>query len=321
MSQNQSFAGRPDISHWDFPEDAPFVATYLNLVGELESRFQAIVEGKFSPPEFDRLVVKVCAAFDAQPWGLFRIFLDGRDYIPSVATSSFNIALVLSLVATAHQWDQEKKTQLVRSALLHDVGMLFLPEAVTAKEGRLTESERTILESHPSLSHEKLRRWGEPYESTLVALQHHEEWNGKGYPSGLKQDAIDPVARLVSVAVNFVARATQRRYRNSLVGYEAMKLLIKDQGTRFDPQAVKDFIRPLGLNPPGSIILLSDGSIARVMDQSLENLLRPRVRILIDSFGNAYRDDRGALVELVNSPKIYIARPVNFQDLLEAREH
>ncbi len=92
----------------------------------------------------------------------------------------------------------------------------------------------------------------------------------------LSGERIHPWARIASVAINFVARVTQRRYRNSLVGYEAMKQLIKDQGLRFDPVAVKDFVRSLGLNPPGSILLLSDGSIARVVEMVEGNLLRPR---------------------------------------------
>jgi len=83
---------------------------------------------------------------------------------------------------------------------------------------------------------------------------------------------------------------------------------------------VKDFVRCLGLNPPGSILLLSDGSIARVIEMTQGNILRPQVRLLIDAFGNAFRDDRGPLLDLNDTPKIFIARPVNFQDLLEARD-
>ena len=100
-----------------------------------------------------------------------------------------------------------------------------------------------------------------------------------------------------------------------------MKQLIKEQGTRFDPVVVKDFIRSIGLNPPGSILLLSDGSIARVIEMSRDNILRPQVRILIDTQGNVFRDDSGPLVDLNSVPQVFIARPVNFQDLLEAREH
>ena len=316
----KNLAGKPDISHWDFPQDATSAENYLKLLEELHKHFVGVQRDEFSLPDFDGYVASVILAFQRDAWGLFRVFLDGRVYAASTAANSLNVALVLFLYARADAWDDAKTNQIVRAALLHDVGMLFLPSELLLKDGKLTEKERVLLESHPSVSYERVRRWGESYEATQVALQHHEEWNGTGYPGELAGNKLHPWSRVAAVAINFVARVTQRRYRNSLVGYEAMKQLIKDQGVRFDPVAVKDFVRSLGLNPPGSILLLSDGSIARVVEVVHGNILRPRVRLLIDSFGNVFRDDRGPLLDLSDTPKVFIARPVNFQDLLEARE-
>ena len=321
MKNNLPLAGKPELSHWDFPEDAPAAAIYVALLEDLQKHFLDIQQDVFSLQGFDAYVARVESAFRQDAWALFRVFLDGRVYTASTAASSLNVALVLFLYARSEDWETQKTTFLVRAALLHDVGMLFLPPELLFKEGKLTEKERVLLESHPLVSFERVKRWGESYEATQIALQHHEEWNGTGYPSRLAQEKIHAWARVAAVAINFVARCTQRRYRNSLVGYEAMKQLIKDQGVRFDPVAVKDFIRSLGLNPPGSILLLSDGSIGRVIEMDKGNLLRPRVRLLIDAFGNVFRDDRGPLVDLAGTTHVFIARPVNFQDLLEAREH
>lgn len=316
----KTFAGKPDISNWEFPQDAPVAEIYLELLEELQKHFIDVQRDGFSLPGFDGFTAKVVSSFRLDAWGLFRVFLDGRVYTASTAASSLNVALVLFLYARSEEWGDEQTTLLVRAALLHDVGMLFLPQELLTKDGKLTDKERVLLESHPSISYERVRRWGESFEATQVAIQHHEEWNGSGYPAKLAGEKIHPWSRIAAVAINFVARVTQRRYRNSLVGYEAMKQLIKDQGVRFDPVAVKDFVRCLGLNPPGSILLLSDGSIARVVEMTQNNILRPRVRLLIDSFGNVFREDRGPLLDLSDTPKIFIARPVNFQDLLEARE-
>jgi len=320
MINKPALAGKPDISHWDFPGDASSAEVYCVLLEDLQKHFVDIQSDTFSLSDFDAYVAELGAAFRLDAWGLFRVFLDGRVYTASTAASSLNVALVMYLFAQANAWPQDKTTLLTRAALLHDVGMLFLPQDLLLKDGKLTDKERVLLESHPSGSFERVRRWGESYEATQVALQHHEEWIGTGYPAGISGDKIHPWSRVATVAINFVARVTQRRYRNSLVGYEAMKQLIKDQGTRFDPVAVKDFVHSLGLNPPGSILLLSDGSISRVIEMAPGNLLRPRVRVLIDAFGNVYRDDRGPLLDLSDTPKVFIARPVNFQDLLQARE-
>ena len=321
MSDKTTLAGKPDISHWDFPLDNASAEVYQVLLEELQKHFIDVQREGLSLPTFDAYVLKVMAGFQADAWGLFRVFLDGRVYAASTAASSLNVALALYLFATTKEWDFAQITLLVRAALLHDVGMLFLPPTLLFKDGKLNDKERILLESHPAISFEHVRRWGESFEATQVALQHHEEWNGAGYPASLHGEKIHPWTRIASVAIHFVARVTQRRYRNSLVGYEAMKQLIKDQGVRFDPVSVKDFVRSLGLNPPGSILLLSDGSIARVIEMTKGDLLRPRVRMLIDSFGNIYRDDRGPIQDLNDTPKLFIARPVNFQDLLEAREH
>lgn len=314
-------AGKPDISHWDFPLDEPFVPVYRGLLDRLEGHFATIVEHRFSTVEWDQTCEEVFATFGHYRWGLFRVFFDGRAYSSSTASQSLNVALVLYLYARANQWSEADTALLVRAALLHDVGMLFLPPKLVLKDGRLDERERAILEGHPLVSHEKVKLWGESFESTQIALEHHEEWGGGGYPRRLSGEALHPWARVAAVAIQFVARVTQRRYRNSLVGYEAMKLLIKDKGQRFDPGAVTGLVKTLGLNPPGSILLLSDGSIVRVLEMVHEHYLRPRVRVLIDGQGEAFRDDTGALIDLESQTQLYVARPVNFQDLLEAREH
>lgn len=313
-------AGKPDISHWDFPQDEPFVPVYRRLLEALEAHFETIRGHQFSTVEWESTFQQVLKTFWESPWGLFRVFFDGKAYTASTASQSLNLALVLFLYGRANLWSDSDTALLVRAALLHDVGMLFLPPKLLLKEGRLDAAERSVLEGHVLVSHEKVRLWGESFESTQVALQHHEEWGGGGYPNHLVGEAIHPWARVAAVAIQFVARVTQRRYRNSLVGYEAMKLLIKDKGQRFDPGAVTGLVKTLGLNPPGSILLLSDGSIVRVHEMVHEHYLRPRVRVLIDGQGEAYRDDTGALIDLEAHPQLYVARPVNFQDLLEARE-
>lgn len=320
MNPKVPLAGKPDISHWEFPSDVPSVTVYQQLLDEVQKHFTDIQRDAFSITAFDGSAARIQASFKTDPWGLFRVFLDGKAYTTSIASNSLNVALVLYLYAKANGWSESDTALLIRAGLLHDVGMLFLPPTLLQKDGKLDERERVLLESHPSGSYERVRRWGESFQATQVAIQHHEEYNGAGYPMALSGDRIHPWARIASVAINFVARVTQRRYRNSLVGYEAMKQLIKDQGIRFDPVSVKDFVRSLGLNPPGSILLLSDGSIARVVEMVEGNLLRPRVRVLIDALGNVFRDDRGPLLDLNDTPKIFIARPVNFQDVLEARE-
>ncbi|MEI8092889.1 MAG: HD domain-containing phosphohydrolase [Spirochaetales bacterium] len=315
MNPQKNLGNKPSLSHWDFPDDAASTKTYLAALEQLQKLFIDVQRDAFSLSEFEKFVNSLVSTFQSQSWGLFRVFLDQKVFQASTASTCLNTALVCFLFARANAWSGENTGLLVRAALLHDIGMLFLPPSVLLKEGKLSEKERAILESHPSVSFELVKKWGESFEATQVALQHHEEWNGTGYPSKAVGSKIHPWAGTVAVCLNFVARVTQRGYRNSVVGYEAVKKLIQDQNVRFQPSIVKDFVKTTGLYPPGSILLLSDGSIARVIALTHTNVMRPQIRILIDHFGSPFRDDRGPLFELSEAPKLFIARPVNLEDL------
>lgn len=304
------------IQHWGFPEDQEATEVYTGLYQDLGDLFEDILQ--------DRLPVKrLQAYFDSfeslvpdRLWALLRVFHDGQVFRRSPAAACLNTALLCWAYAQGGRWETGRQLELVRAALVHDVGMLFVPAAITQKPGSITSAERAVIQAHPSVSLEWVRRWnlGSAFEN--VALQHHEEWQGQGYPKGLKGREPEESSRIVGVAMNFSALVTQRHYRNSLVGYVAMKEIIGAQNRRFDPEVVRSFVSALGLHPPGSIVLLSDGSIGRVLEPNVGYPLRPRVRVLIDSAGQEFRQDRGARLDLKAAPSLFIARPVNFNDLL-----
>lgn len=310
---------KPVLVHWIFPDDKSAEPIYAKLLLHYTEILENIKKEKWNPETFNTFFDNFWSEIDPLIYPLLRIFHDGNIFKRSIAANCFNTALILFYFAKTSNWPPIKARILVRSALLHDVGMLFVPQEILEKQGRVTERERAAIEAHPSTSLDLVTRWKEPPEVLAVAIQHHECWNGSGYPEGIIGKEIHELSRIVSVVINFVAMVTQRTYRNSLVGYLAMKNILDEQGTRFNPEAVRDFIGCLGLNPPGSILLLSDGSIARVIEPRQNNPLRPKVRILIDSSGQEYRNDTGAVIELGLAKKMFITRPVNFQDLMETQ--
>lgn len=312
------FLLQPKVPHWDFPEDQAFAELHAALREKLDQIFQKLLKELPILNDFDSFVKDFLNQMELNPWGLFRFFLSGKWLKPDVTTSSLHTAMVCHIFSTSWKWSKDQRELLVRGALLHDVGMLFLPQALLTAEGQLTPSQRSIIESHPSLSYERVKKWGEAFEATQIALQHHEEWSGGGYPQGLKDVAIHPWALLVAVADNFVARTTQRSYRDSLVGYSAVKQLIQEQ-SRFSGKFVKDFVAVFGVNPPGGIVFLSDGSIGHVLEANHGQPLRPKVRIMIDKHGNEFRSDLGMIINLASNPHIFVARPVSFADIQNAQ--
>jgi HD-GYP domain-containing protein (c-di-GMP phosphodiesterase class II) len=149
----------------------------------------------------------------------------------------------------------------------------------------------------------------------LIALQHHERWDGEGYPRRVSGNAIDMGARIVSVADAFEAMVSQKSYRSSMMGYQAMKNLLSDNSRRFDPDVLKAFIQTMGIYPIGSIILLNNGALARVTEVHGDAPLRPKIRVLIDEFGKVFKQDDGDLIDLLTEKSLFIAKAVDPKEL------
>ncbi len=315
MNPKSTVAGKSLLTPWEFPDDLNGSLRYAELHEKLGKLFNDIQTKAFSLLEFDRYSRETCKAFESDPWGLFRVALDQKVY-PSIASLSLNVALLVYLYARSQRWSFPQTDLLVRAALLHDVGMLFLPKPGLSMADRLTEKEKASFEAHPSVSMETVKGLGESFESTQVALQHHEQWSGGGYPGRLTGSQIHPWAAIVSVCLGFVGYVAKSGDTNSLPAYEAVKKLIQDQNDRFHTSVVKDFVKAVGVYPPGSILLLSDGSITRVVAVNETSVVRPSVRILIDHFGILFPKDTGRLLDLNDTPELFIARAVDLEELI-----
>jgi HD-GYP domain-containing protein (c-di-GMP phosphodiesterase class II) len=153
----------------------------------------------------------------------------------------------------------------------------------------------------------------------LVALQHHEHWDGKGYPRRLKGEEISQASRIVTVADAYEAMVGERPYRNSMIGYTAMKGILSDNGKHFDPQVLKVFLESMGVFPIGSIVQLNNASIGRVVENNPSAPLRPRLETLIDERGNRVEGEE--TVDLLQKKNLFIVKAVDPKTIGEtARE-
>jgi HD-GYP domain-containing protein (c-di-GMP phosphodiesterase class II) len=229
-----------------------------------------------------------------------------------MAKSSVNTAILSALIATELKLPNHKVMQIVTGALLHDVGMLRLPKEIVDKKGGLSASELQRIQAHPLYTYKIVNKeLLYPEDVGVVVLQHHERWDGEGYPRRISGTGIDMGARVVSVADAFEAMVSQKPYRNSMMGYQAMKNLLSDNSRRFDPDVLKAFIQTMGIYPIGSIILLNNGSLARVVEVQGTAPLRPKIRILIDEFGKVFKQDEGDIIDLLTEKSLFIARAVD----------
>jgi diguanylate cyclase (GGDEF)-like protein/putative nucleotidyltransferase with HDIG domain len=124
------------------------------------------------------------------------------------------------------------------ASMLHDIGKLAVPEQILSKPGRLTPEEFDRMKIHPIVGAEILDRVQFPYPVVPIVKSHHEKWDGTGYPHGLKGEGIPIGARILSVVDCFDALTSERPYRRAMSADEAMKHLISEIETSFDPRVV-----------------------------------------------------------------------------------
>lgn len=129
-----------------------------------------------------------------------------------------------------------------RAAILHDIGKLGIPDKILFKKGPLTKSEFEIVKQHPKIAAEIISTVDFLKNSIPFILHHHEQYNGSGYPDGLKGEKIPLGARIISVVDVYEALTSERPYHEALSKEEAIKEIQDNSGTQFDPKVVKEFI-------------------------------------------------------------------------------
>jgi len=309
------------LSLVDVQENKGAYRSYMDLIERLDAVFASIESGvSVEPRTVDNITGRLLQAVRDEQVNIIGFILGGEVSGRVLAKSSVNAAILTAIIAAELKLGHHSVMQVVTGALLHDVGMLRLPKEITAKSGGLSEAEIQRMQGHPLYSYKIItKELLYPEEVGLVALQHHERWDGEGYPRHIVGSGIEMGARIVSVADAFEAMVSEKPYRNSMMGYQAMKNLLSDNSRRFDPDVLKAFIKTMGIYPIGSIILLNNGSIARVMEVQGDAPLRPKIRILIDEFGKMFKQDEGDIVDLLAEKSLFIARALDPKEISKKR--
>lgn len=205
---------------------------------------------------------------------------------------------------------------LAQSALLHDIGMTRIPRSIIDKKGALAEEEMQAVRSHTIHSYRIItKELGLSEEVGRVVLLHHERWDGKGYPKGIKGKEIPVASRIISVADAYEAMIRDRPYRGSMIGYKAVRQVLNDNGRRFDSDILKIFIKSMGVYPPGSVVILQDGSIGKVVRNHREVPLRPVVQLMVTSGGEKVPTGKQKTIDLLETSEAFIARAVHPKEI------
>lgn len=133
---------------------------------------------------------------------------------------------------------------ILKAAPMHDIGKVGIVDAVLCKPGKFDADDRAAMEQHPEIGHRILAGSTSPLLqlAALVALTHHERWDGSGYPFGLTGDEIPLAGRIVAIADVFDALSSRRRYKDPIDVERAFEMLLEDAGRHFDPDLVDHFL-------------------------------------------------------------------------------
>lgn len=288
-------------------------ASYERLVDRLDGVFAEIKAlKKVKAASIDDIANELLSLVRNERVSMVSFILGGSIAGKYVAKSAVNTGIISIMIAESLRVSDVHLLQIIRGALLHDVGMLRIPDSIVDKGDKLSDGEVTMVQAHTNYGYKIIvNDLLYPAEVGFVAARHHERLDGKGYPSGLIGKQIDVPSRIVAVADAFEAMVSPRAYRPKLLGYDAMKNLVADNARRFDPDIIKAMIQIVGIYPIGSIVLMNNSAIARVVESCPQTPLRPKIRILIDEFGDVFPDDGGELVDLKANKTLFIVRAVN----------
>ncbi len=153
------------------------------------------------------------------------------------AAHSLRVSTLAKLLAETVSLGHDVAQEIALSGYLHDLGMLGIPDSILDKPGSLTEAEVAVVRKHPHLGYHILDRLVSlPQSVALAVLHHHERWDGTGYPSGLKGDAIPLAASIIALAEAWDTMTHEVPYRPALLPSEARDRIMRGAGKQFHPE-------------------------------------------------------------------------------------
>jgi len=239
---------------------------------------------------------------------LLNYHLDGYYLYNQVVHSTFYSLLI----AQGLDYSRPRMLDLAYSCLLADVGMAKIPAYISEKNATLNEEEYKVIKKHPLFGYQVLTKTYKIKNSlATIALQHHENYDGTGYPQKLRKQEIEEAACIYTIADNFSALTSNRPWRRRFQPYDAMKTMISVTMNKFDLNLLRIFLNKISMYPVGSYVELSDGSIGQVLDANNAKMLRPSLVIVRDSDGFVPKDGSN-YINLVLENQIYITKAIEY---------
>jgi HD-GYP domain-containing protein (c-di-GMP phosphodiesterase class II) len=242
-SDDFQFFGAHLLETIDSQESIPAVERYaalqLAMATEIEHAARLLDCGPYVAvaEKLGRELTSLLVGHGVLPRDLFRLArhdFNTFTHVTNVASYGVLLAERLGLCGSAQEIEQ-----IAEAAILHDIGKRFISAKILQKPAKLDLEERAVIETHPQRGYEELCARGDlNLDQLMIVYQHHERFDGKGYPVGLEGDEIHPWARMLAIVDVFDAMTGTRPYRRPATAQEAMEYILKNAGTHFDKEMV-----------------------------------------------------------------------------------
>lgn len=249
--------------------------------------------------------------FDSKPLAFTLSGLRSRDEY--TFSHSVNVCVLALMTGMTMGYSGDLLAVLGVGALLHDIGKMKIPDEILNKPGELTGEEYSIMQKHATLGFEVIRSYGKLGDiPAQIAHQHHESYDGSGYPLGISGDDFFEYSQIVSIADKFDALTSDRVYRQGYPPHEAYEMFAAAGNLWFKETVVKAFLHNIAAYPAGAVVELSNGSAGVVLGTPKGCSRFPNVRVLFDKNRKPIKDTYE--ISLSEKPGIYVVKVLSEDD-------
>jgi len=207
--------------------------------------------------------------------------LDIKIYDDYTFFHSVNVAILSIVMGIGLNLSKEELHHLGVGALLHDIGKTFVPKECLNKKEKLTDVEFEQIKKHPIKGYQYIRSiFNLPIQASKVVLEHHEKYDGTGYPNQKAGSNISLFGRIVAIADVYDAITSDRPYRKGILPSRAMEYIMGGSGYHFDYDLISIFVTRVAAYPLGTCVKLSNGLIGIVVENYPDACTRPKLRLI-----------------------------------------
>lgn len=283
------------------PEFWKYQIAFHKELRSVKNIFQAIVQQPDSPIDFQQILDEISALVIScrTTVDLFDKIHNMRQDEDSVYAHSLNVALISRMMGRWLRLSARDRDVLTLCGLLHDIGKLSIPQEILDKPDKYTDEEFKLIQQHPLFSYKILKNLPIDERIKNAALQHHERWDGSGYPQGLAGGAVDDFAAIVAIADVYDATTAARSYRPPVCPFQAIASFERDGLQKYHPKYILTFLNRIAVTYQHNRILLNNGQSANIVMINGQNLTRPMIQM-----------DDGSVIDMMDRPDLEITKIV-----------